>query len=308
MSANLIVTQAPHINAKEDSARIMWIVLISLIPAGVAGAFIFGIPALSVILVSVASAVLTEALIQKLRKVEITILDGSAALTGLLLAYCLPPSIPLSMAAIGSFVAIAVGKQTFGGLGQNIFNPALVGRAFLLAAWPTDMTTWVLPGKIYDGLTSATPLANNFESVNLLDLILGFRGGSIGEVSIIALLAGELFLLIKGYIDWRIPLSFIATVALFTWIFADNYFSGQWLKHILSGGLLLGAFFMATDYVTSPLMGKGKWIFGFGCGLITAVIRLWGGYPEGVCYSILLMNAAVPLIDRYTKPKRFGAK
>lgn len=309
MSDKLIVSVSPHIYSGESSERIMWLVSLSLLPAAVAGVIIFGLSSLWVILTAVICAILTEAIIQKLRKVDLTIFDGSAALTGLLLAFCLPPTVPLWLVAVGSFVAIAIGKQAFGGLGQNIFNPALIGRAFLLVAWPTYMTTWRLPGQGVDALTGATPLASDFAGFTLWDLLLGNHGGSIGEVHIITLLAGALFLLILGYISWHIPFSFIATVGIFTWIFGgENFFNGQWLFHILSGGLILGAFFMATDYVTSPLTNKGKLIFGFGCGLFTAIIRLWGGYPEGVCYAILLMNAATPLIDRYTKPRRFGTK
>jgi len=309
MSYKLAVSLSPHIFSCESSSRIMWVVILSLLPAGIAGMVIFGLASLGVILVSVGSAVLTEALIQKLRRAEITIFDASAALTGFLLAFCLPPTVPLWLVAVGAFVAIAIGKQTFGGLGQNIFNPALVGRAFLLAAWPTYMTAWRLPARSVDAVTSATPLASSFTEVSYWDLLIGNRGGCLGEVCILALLTGAVFLLIAGYISWHIPFSFIATVGLFTWIFAgNNFFSGQWLFHILSGGLILGAFFMATDYVTSPLTNKGKVIFGFGCGLFTSVIRIWGGYPEGVCYAILLMNAATPLIDRYTKPRRFGTK
>jgi len=308
-SNKLIVSVSPHIYSAESSARIMWAVILSLLPAGVAGIVIFGLTSLRVILVSVATAVATEAIIQKLRKIEITVFDGSAALSGLLLSLCLPPTVPLWLVACGSVFAIAIGKQAFGGLGQNIFNPALVGRAFLLAAWPTQMTTWVKPGQAFDAITGATPLAGAFEGISYWDLLIGNRGGCIGEVCIIALLAGALFLLMSGCISWHIPFSFIATVGIFTWIFgAEVLFGGEWLFHILSGGLVLGAFFMATDYVTSPLTNKGRLIFGFGCGLFTVIIRLWGGYPEGVCYAILLMNAATPLIDRYTKPRRFGVK
>ncbi|MBL7085374.1 MAG: RnfABCDGE type electron transport complex subunit D [Candidatus Omnitrophica bacterium] len=309
MANKLIVSVSPHIYSRESSARIMWAVTLSLLPAGIAAVLIFGLTSLWVILVSVATAVATEAIIQKLRRRNVTVFDGSAALTGLLLAYCLPSGVPLWLVAVGSFVAIAIGKQVFGGLGQNIFNPALVGRAFLLAAWPTHMTTWGLAAGGVDAVTGATPLANNFAEVSYWDLLIGNRGGCIGEVCIIALLAGALFLLLSGYITWHIPFSFIATVGIFTWIFAgESFFSGQWLFHILSGGLILGAFFMATDYVTSPLTNKGKLIFAFGCGLFTVIIRLWGGYPEGVCYAILLMNAATPLIDRYTEPRRFGTR
>ncbi len=305
----LIVSAWPHVYSGESSSRIMWAVTLSLLPAGYAGIVIFGLSSLWVILVSVICAVLTEALIQKLRKSAVTIYDGSAALSGLLLAYCLPPGVPLWLAATGAIFAIAIGKQAFGGLGQNIFNPALAARAFLLAAWPKYMTTYPLPAKGLDAVTGATPLANSFAGVSLWDLFLGNRGGCIGEVCIVALLAGAAALLFLGYISWQIPFSFIASVGILTWIFGgETYFTGPWLFHILAGGLVLGAFFMATDYVTSPLTDKGKLIFGFGCGLFTVIIRLWGGYPEGVCYAILLMNAATPLIDRYTKPRRFGVK
>jgi len=303
----LIVSASPHIYSGESTAKIMWTVVLSLIPAGIAGVIIFGLRSLWVMAVAVVFAMATEAFIQKLRKKDIEVLDGSAALTGLLLAYCLPPSVPLWLVAVGSIFAIAIGKQAFGGLGQNIFNPALAARAFLLAAWPVHMTTWVKPQRTFDAITSATPLANVFEGVSLWDLLAGNRGGCIGEVCIIALLAGALFLLITGVISWHIPFSFVTTLGIFSWIFAaETLFGGEWLFHILSGGLILGAFFMATDYVTSPLTNKGRLIFGFGCGLLTGVIRIWGGYPEGVCYAILLMNAATPLIDRYTKPRRFG--
>ncbi|MBN2097331.1 MAG: RnfABCDGE type electron transport complex subunit D [Candidatus Omnitrophica bacterium] len=309
MSNKLVVQEAPHLYAAENHTRIMWTVFLSLIPAGVFGVLIFGLKSFWIILVGIVSAVLTEALIQKLRNREVTIFDGSAALTGLLLTFCLSSAVPLWLVAAGSFIAIAVGKQVFGGLGQNIFNPALVGRAFLLTAWPTPMTTWPGPKQLFDGITQATPLAKNFVGTSYWDLLIGNRGGCIGEVCVLALLAGVLFLLILGYISWQIPFSFIATVGLFAWMFGgESLFAGKWLLQILSGGLILGAFFMATDYVTSPLTNRGRLVFGFGCGLFTAVIRIWGGYPEGVCYAILLMNAATPLIDRFTQPKVFGVK
>ena len=238
-------------------------------------------------------------------------LDGSAFLTGLLLAYNLPAHVPFWLPIVGSFFAIAIGKQVFGGLGQNIFNPALVGRVFLMASWPKYMTTFTKPLN-YDALTCATPLAlikegKALETISYLDLFLGKRGGCIGEVCILALLVGALFLIYKGYICWHIPLTYLATVGVFTYIFGQGgLFSGDWLFHILSGGLILGAFFMATDYVTSPLTRKGQIIFGIGCGLITVVIRLWGGYPEGVSYAILMMNGATPIIDRFTKNRIYG--
>jgi electron transport complex protein RnfD len=301
----------------------MWIVALSLIPAGLAGVYIFGLGALWVIILGVISAVISEMLLQLFTKKKVTVFDGSAFLTGLLLAYNLPPNVPFWLPIAGSVFAIAIGKQIFGGIGRNIFNPALVGRVFLMASWPKYMTTFTPTPKFlvwgfikpmnYDAITSATPLAlikegRVLERVPYLDLFLGNRGGCIGEVCILALIIGAIFLLIRGYISWHIPFSYIVTTGLFTYLFgAKIFFTGDWLFHILSGGLILGAFFMATDYVTSPLTAKGQIIFGFGCGLLTAIIRIWGGYPEGVSYAILMMNAATPIIDRYTKPRIYGS-
>ncbi len=313
MKNNLLVNTSPHLHRKESVSRIMWMVVLSLIPSGVAGVYIFGLGAFWVIILGVVSAVIAEMFLQLVTKKKITIFDGSVVLTGLLLAYNLPPNVPFWLPIIGSVFAIAIGKQIFGGLGQNIFNPALVGRVFLMASWPKYMTTFIKPMN-YDAITSATPLAiikegKVLEKISYLDLFLGNRGGCIGEVCILALIIGAIFLLIRGYISWHIPVSFILTTGLFTYIFgAKVFFTGDWLFHILSGGLILGAFFMATDYVTSPLTTKGQIFFGFGCGLLTAVIRLWGGYPEGVSYAILIMNAAAPIIDRYTKKRIYGTK
>ena len=307
----LVVSVSPHLHKDESVSRIMWMVVISLIPAGAAGVFIFGLSALWVIILGVISAVATEAILQAFTKRKISVLDGSAVITGLLIAYNLPPKVPFWLPIIGSIFAIAIGKQIFGGLGQNIFNPALVGRVFLMASWPKYMTTFT-KALNYDAITSATPLAalkenKLIENISYLDLFLGKRGGCIGEVCILALLLGVIFLFARGYISWHIPVSYIATVGLFVYIFgAKTFFSGDWLFHILSGGLILGAFFMATDYVTSPLTRKGQIVFGIGCGLFTAIIRLWGGYPEGVSYAILMMNAATPIIDRYTKMRVYG--
>jgi len=309
----LIVSVSPHLHKDESVSKIMWMVIVSLIPAGAAGVFIFGMTALWVIILGVVSALATEAILQRLTKRKVTILDGSAVITGILLAYNLPPRVPFWLPIVGAFFSIAIGKQVFGGLGQNIFNPALVGRVFLMASWPKYMTAFTRPLS-FDAVTSATPLAllkegKVLENISYLDLFLGKRGGCIGEVCILALLLGAIFLFIKGYISWHIPLPYIFTVGLFTYIFGPRgLFSGDWLFHILSGGLILGAFFMATDYVTSPLTRKGQVIFGIGCGLITAVIRLWGGYPEGVSYAILMMNAATPIIDRYTKTRVYGSR
>jgi len=311
MSNRLIVSVFPHLHKDESVSKVMWTVIISLIPAGLAAIFIFGTSALWVIILGVVSALTTEGVLQVLTKRKVTILDGSAIITGILLAYNLPPKVPFWIPIIGAFFSIAIGKQVFGGLGQNIFNPALVGRVFLMASWPKYMTTFTKPAS-FDAVTSATPLAlikegSVLENISYLDLFLGKRAGCIGEVCILALLLGALFLLLRGYISWHIPMTYIFTVAAFTYIFGPKgLFSGDWLFHILSGGLILGAFFMATDYVTSPLTYKGQVIFGIGCGIVTAIIRLWGGYPEGVSYAILMMNAATPIIDRYTKPRVYG--
>ena len=311
--SKLIVPSSPHLHSRESVSRIMWTVICCLIPAGTAGVIIFGLPALWTTILAVVSAVFCEWLIQVLTKRKISVFDGSAILTGLLLAYNLPPQVPFWIPVIGAIFSISIAKMAFGGLGQNIFNPALAGRVFLMASWPKYLTTFTQPFN-YDAVTSATPLAllkegKLVQHIPNWDLFLGIRGGCIGEVCIIALLAGALFLLIRGYISWHIPGSFIATAGLLTWAFGGKiFFSGDWLFHILSGGLILGAFFMATDYVTSPLTKKGHLIFGVGCGALTAIIRLWGGYPEGVSYAILIMNAATPLIDRYTKNRVYGTK
>ncbi len=317
---NLVVSVSPHLRGKMTTMRIMWETILSLSPAAMVGIYIFGVAAASVILTGIISAILTEALIQKFCRKKVTISDGSAALTGMLLALTLPPGLPLWMAGIGGVIAISLGKQVFGGLGKNPFNPALVGRAILVISFPEQMTTWRKPTPgIFnvDAVSAATPLgilkeegaATAIAEVSLLDAFLGNIGGSIGEVSAVALLIGAVFLLIRGHISAEIPISFIATVMLFTMPFwlhnPENYASPVF--HLLTGGLLLGAFFMATDMVTTPLLRKGKLIFGIGCGLITASIRLFGGLPEGVLFAILIMNGVTPLIDRYTRP-RYGRK
>jgi len=317
---NLVVSVSPHLRGKMTTMRIMWETILSLSPAAMVGIYIFGVAAASVILTGIISAILTEALIQKFCRKKVTISDGSAALTGMLLALTLPPGLPLWMAGIGGVIAISFGKQVFGGLGKNPFNPALVGRAILVISFPEQMTTWRKPTPgIFnvDAVSAATPLgilkeegaATAIAEVSLLDAFLGNIGGSIGEVSAVALLIGAVFLLIRGHISAEIPISFIATVMLFTMPFwlhnPENYASPVF--HLLTGGLLLGAFFMATDMVTTPLLRKGKLIFGIGCGLITASIRLFGGLPEGVLFAILIMNGVTPLIDRYTRP-RYGRK
>ena len=291
----------------------MWAVNLSLLPAAVAGVILFGAAAAWVMFLCVASAVVSEAVLQKMTRRKVTVSDGSAFLTGLLLAFNLPPHVPFWIPVAGSFFAIAIGKQIFGGLGQNIFNPALAGRAFLMASWPKFMTAFSPPFTC-DAITSATPLtllkeAKGFMPPSYLDLFLGKKGGCIGEVCILALLIGAAYLLYKKYITWHIPLCYIGTTAVFIWIFgAKPFFTGDWLFHMLTGGLILGAFFMATDYVTSPLTKKGQIIFGVGCGLLTAILRIWGGSAEGASYAILMMNAATPVIDRFTQNRVYGNK
>lgn len=312
MENKFIVSSSPHVHTKDSTCKIMWQVILSLFPAAIAAVYIYGVPALKVIILGVLSAVGGEALLQYLTRQKITIYDGSAFLTGLLLAFNLPPKTPFWLPIVGSFFAIAIGKHVFGGLGQNIFNPALVGRVFLMASWPKFMTSFIAPLN-YDAVTSATPLALLKEGkgvdISYLNLLVGNRAGCLGEVCIIALLIGALFLLIRGYISWHIPLSYIATTIIFMFLFSGKLlFSGDWLFHLLNGGLILGAFFMATDYVTSPLTRSGQIIFGIGCGLLTAVIRIWGGYPEGVSYAILIMNAVTPFIDRYTRNRIYGTE
>ncbi|MFN2340625.1 MAG: RnfABCDGE type electron transport complex subunit D [Halanaerobium sp.] len=299
MNNELIVTSSPHVRAQDSVKKIMWSVVIALLPAVFAAVYFFKARAISVVLTAVVGAVLTEYIFQKIRNKKITIEDGSAVVTGLLLALTLPPSIPLWTAFFGSVVAIGLGKQVFGGIGHNPFNPALVGRAFLTAAYPVLMTTWTV-----DGVSTATPLAQmkaDGIATDTWNLFVGQIGGSLGETSALALLLGFSYLLYKGYVNWRIPLAMIGTVFLGTFAFgADPIF------HLFAGSLMLGALYMATDMVSTPTTKNGRWIFGIGAGLLVVVIRLWGGYPEGVMYSILLMNTAVPLINRYTRPRSLG--
>jgi len=370
MENNFHVSSSPHITAKDSIQKIMFDVVIALVPAIGAAIYFFGWRAGWIILLTVFACVVSEAITQKLMKKPITVTDGSAIVTGILLAFNLPAEIPWWLPVIGSVFAIGIGKHCFGGLGYNPMNPALLGRAFLLASWPTYMTIFkTVPspdGATLSGisaLTSATPLKamqqvqeilkshalrQKFENIiqtatDSLDVnqaqvqlakiiqyspeeistaqkaypqlsdaysnfFLGNTGGCLGETSAIAILLGAGFLLYKRHIGLKIPVLYIGTVVILTWIFGgiDQLFSGDWIFHIFTGGLLLGAFFMATDMVTSPVTFWGKIIFGVGCGVITVIIRLIGGYPEGVSYSILLMNLIVPLLDRYTRPKIFG--
>ena len=303
----------------------MWSVSASLLPAAVMGSYFFGPRAVITVALCILSAVLSEHIFQKALNKKTTIGDGSAFLTGLLLSLNLPPSVPFYIPVIGSFIAIIITKQLFGGLGYNIFNPAFIGRAFLLISFPKLMTIWSKPTAaliLLDARTTATPLGILKEEgpaklievfgnkMNLYSqLFVGHRAGSIGETSVIALLIGAAFLMYKKYITWHIPLSFLGTAALIAWVFGAKgaLFAGDPLLHLMSGGMILGAFFMATDYVTSPSLQSGQIVFGIGCGFLTMLIRLKGGYPEGVMFAVLIMNCFAPLIDRGFRTKIFGA-
>ena len=310
-----IVSSSPHVHSGDSIQKNMLYVVLALLPAYLVALYYFGVGALAVSVIAIASCIGFEAFIQRfVLKTKVCISDGSAALTGLLLAMNLPSNLPWWMVIIGSMVAIGLGKMCYGGLGNNLFNPALVGRVFLLISFPAAMTVWPVPEPFnmayMDAQTAATPLSMMKSDQMLppiLSTIIGNEGGSMGEVSAIALLLGGVFLLCKKVITWHIPVSILATVALFTGIMhlVDPIAYENPLWHLCSGGLLLGAIFMATDYVTSPMTTRGQLLYGVGIGLITVVIRLWGSYPEGVSFAILLMNAATPLIDKYILPKRF---
>lgn len=341
----LIVGSAPHFGTDDSISVIMWNVVAALLPALIVAAVYFGYYAMLVISVSVLTAVAAEAAVQKIRGASVTVSDGSAVVTGLLLAFTLPPNVPLYLPAIGSAFAILIAKHAFGGLGCNIWNPALAGRAFLLAAYSGNivMTRWPILTKFFtgdinglDAISKATPCAvlkasplNIFEHYSLMDMFVGRIPGSIGEVSALALILGGAFLIARGYVNWRLPLAYILTVMIAATVLpradADGGIVFLWqelsqtghglgelfrisLAQALSGGLMLGAFFMATDMVTSPLTSSGQIVFGIGCGILVALIRIYGGYPEGVCYSILIMNTMVWVIDKFTMPRFFGEK
>lgn len=311
MEEKLLISVSPHLRTKENVPRVMLDVIIALIPASLAAVYFFRWYALRTILVCVIFAPLAEWVSQKIMKRTNIIDDFSAVVTGLLLALTLPPTIPPWIAAIGAIVAIVLGKQIFGGLGWNPFNPALVGRAVLVASWPLEMTTWIKPVTtgFVQAVTTATPLNIIKEKLveeilpTHLEMFLGNRAGSLGETSVLLILIGALYLFYCKQITWHIPLSFIGVVAFLSFLLKLDV-----LFNLFAGGLILGAFFMATDYVTSPLTRKGQIIFGFGCGLMTMLIRLKGGFPEGVCYAILIMNMLTPTIDKLTVPKKFGAQ
>ena len=327
MDKLLQVSGSPHVHGDESVKKIMWSVVIALLPALAVSVFYFGLPVLILTLVSIATCMLTEYLIQRfMLKGNVTITDGSAVITGLLLAFNVPSNLPVWILMIGAFVAIAIAKMPFGGLGKNPFNPALVGRVFLLISFPVQMTTWPAAKPIWnlgaDVITGPTPLGilkegvKNGQAVNDLmsempsyvDMLLGQMGGSFGEVSAIAILIGAIFLLIRKVITWEIPVSFLLTAFLFSGIFylVDPTTYVNPCFHLVTGGMMLGACFMATDMVTSPTSRGGMLVFGAGCGLLTIIIRLFGAYPEGVSFSILIMNALVPLINKGFKPKTYA--
>ncbi|MFI3322498.1 MAG: RnfABCDGE type electron transport complex subunit D [Rikenellaceae bacterium] len=322
MINKLVVSPSPHIKGKVTTSHLMRDVIIALLPAFVVSIIFFGIKALIVTLVAVVSAVAFEYLISRfLLKSTPTICDYSAALTGLLLAFNLPPEIPLGMVILGSLVAIGVGKMSFGGLGNNPFNPALVGRVFLLISFPVAMTSFSATSISPDALSGATPLAFMKEAIksgtpiselmpnfSYTSMILGDKAGSLGEVGALALLLGFVYLLWRKVITWHIPIFVLGTIAIFSgvlWAVDSQQFISP-IFHVFSGGAILGSVYMATDYVTSPMNKKGMAIFAIGIGLITVIVRTWGAYPEGISFAILIMNAATPLINKYTKPKRFG--
>lgn len=337
------VSSSPHLYDKDTVQKIMLMVVLAMLPALGGAYYFFGFRALWVVIAAVVSCVATEAVVQKLMKKPVTVNDWSAVVTGILLAYNLPAKIPLWMTVLGGVFAIAIAKQAFGGLGFNPVNPALAARAFMLASWPVKMTVFstspkggTLSGTTVEMFSGATPLnalkqsidivkhANEFAVEKVIganqtilglkasytNLFFGKVGGCLGETSAFLLLLGAAFLMYRRIIGWRIPFTYVATVAILTWIFGGptGLFSGDPIFHIFAGGLILGAFYMATDMVTSPITPKGQVYFALGCGVLTVLIRLIGGYPEGVSYSILLMNLTVPLLDRYTKPRILGER
>ncbi|MBN2347420.1 MAG: RnfABCDGE type electron transport complex subunit D [Bacteroidales bacterium] len=327
MSKLITISPSPHVFGSQSVGRLMYGVILALVPALLVSVFFYGMGAIIVTLLSIGFCVLFEFLIQKfILKTEVRISDGSAMVTGLLLAFNVPSNLPWWIIMIGALIAIGVGKMTFGGLGNNPFNPALVGRVFLLISFPVQMTSYPVPGGLntgyVDAVTGATPLGIIKEGLKsglsisdlmkevpgYLDLFIGKMGGSLGEIAAAALILGFLFMLFRKIITWHIPVTMVGTIALFTgilWLINPDK-NADPLFHVLTGGVLLGAIFMATDYVTSPMTPKGMIIYSIGIGAITVIIRVFGSYPEGVSFAILIMNGFVPLINRYIKPKRFG--
>lgn len=325
----LTVSGSPHVYGDDNVKKIMYGVVLAMVPALLVSFYFFGLGAIKVTLVAVVSCLLFEYLIQRfLLKGGTTINDGSAIITGVLLAFNVPSSLPIWMIVIGALVSIGIGKMSFGGLGKNPFNPALVGRVFLLISFPVDMTNWpkpeVLSTALTDAVTGPTPLAVMKEGLSkgqtvseilasgnipgYVEMLMGNMGGSIGEISAAAILLGGLYMLIRKIITWHIPVSFIVSAFAFggiLWLIDPAHYADPFF-HMITGGLMLGAVFMATDMVTSPMSVKGQLLFGVGCGLLTMLIRIFGAYPEGVSFAILIMNAFVPLINKGFKPDRFG--
>lgn len=325
--SKITISPSPHVYEDTTVKRLMLDVVIAMLPVLAISIYFFGMGAIIVTLTAVVSCLAFEWLIQKyMLKQEPSITDGSALVTGVLLAFNIPTNLPIGIIIIGSLVAIGVGKMSFGGLGNNPFNPALVGRVFLLISFPVQMTSWPVPtgfsNSYTDAVTGATPLGVMKEGIGAgesvsaimdkipshMEMFYGYMGGSMGEIAAVALLLGFAYLLIRKVITWHIPISIIVTITIFTGILwmINPESNADPLFHLLTGGILLGAIFMATDYVTSPMSVKGMWIYGIGIGLITVLIRVFGAYPEGVSFAILIMNAFVPLINMYIKPKRFG--
>ena len=326
----LTISGSPHVHGSNDVRKIMLGVVYAMIPALLVSIYVFGLDALKVTVVSVAACVMFEFLIQKyILKGSTSITDGSAIVTGILLAFNLPSNLPIWIIIIGALVAIGIAKMSFGGLGKNIFNPALVGRVFLLLSFPVQMTSWPVPKPLFaqsvtDAVTGPTALSILKEGLDAgktvdqltaelptyVESLLGSMGGSLGEISAVALVIGAIYMLLRKIISWHIPVSYLGTVLIFAgilWLINPEMYINP-LFHLVTGGMMLGVFFMATDMVSSPMSAKGMLVFGFGCGLITMLIRIWGAYPEGVSFAILIMNAFVPLINLGFKPKRFGEK
>ncbi len=330
MDKLLIISGSPHVHSDESVKKIMYSVIYAMIPAMLVSMYFFGLDAVRVITVSVVACVLVEYLIQKyLIKGDLTINDGSAIVTGVLLAFNVPSNLPTLIIIVGAIISIGIAKMAFGGLGKNPFNPALVGRVFLLISFPVQMTSWQVPkpnfpidladavtgptplGILKDGLTtgkSVSELMGLPEMPPYINELIGFQGGSMGEISAIALILGAIFMFVKKVITWHIPLAYLGSAFAFAgimWLVDPGYYANP-LFHLVTGGLILGVFFMATDMVSSPMSAKGMIVYGIGCGVITLVIRLWGGYPEGVSFAILIMNAFAPIINNSLKPVRFG--
>lgn len=308
----LTVSSPPHIYGTDTTVRRMRHVIIALLPAAVASLYCYGLTSFYTIIIAVIAAMVGEFVFQKIAGKEVTINDGSAVITGILLAFNLPPDVPFWIPILGSLFAIIIVKQFFGGLGSNFMNPALAARAFLLVSYPVYMNNWTLPVDTTASATYLTVLKEDPyfvpQASDYMSLLFGKMGGCIGETSAVAVLIGGLYLIALKIINWRVPVFYIGSFAVFSFIFGrETFFSGNIIFEILSGGLMLGAFFMATDYATTPISPNGKIVMGIGCGLLTVLIRVYGGYPEGVSYAILIMNLFVPLIDKYIRPRVYGS-